>query len=45
MFWNAPLLGILLWWLGSLIAIRPYRRYSDDDVAAVREKADDTQSV
>ena len=26
-------------WLGSLIAMRPYRRYSDDDVAAVREKA------
>jgi hypothetical protein len=32
-------LGILLWWLGSLIAARPYRRYSDDDVAAIREKA------
>ena len=38
-FWNLPLMGILLWWLGSLIAMRPYRRYSDDDVAAVREKA------
>ena len=38
-FWNLPLMGILLWWLGSLIAMRPHRRYSDDDVAAVREKA------
>ena len=38
-FWNVPLMGILLWGLGSLTAMRPYRRYSDDDVAAVREKA------
>ena len=38
-WWNMPVLGILLWWLGSLISMSPYRRYADDDVAAVREKA------
>ena len=39
MWWNMPLLGVLLWWLGSLLSRPSKTRYSESEIQDIRDKA------
>ena len=38
-WWNMPVLGILLWWLGSLLPRPSKARYSEAEIQDIRDKA------